>query len=186
MRVFNDLLLMGSREESESPGGGGGKGGGWDGVHSRWDSPCLGHLLHQATPIPLCSPSVEGHQILSLPTESFKSKDLSLITRAINKWTTAHKSSRQACFHHINIFFLGVLFSLQIFKVTLDHVYNYKTIIFTKYFKKLPLGTLSFFVRNWPRRNFTLRQYGFVYNHRTRNPEGGGVLNHPFSINYLK
>ena len=50
--------------------------------------------------------------ILLLPTERYKSKDVSIMTRAIKKWTTSHKSSRQARFHNINIFFLEV-FCLQ-------------------------------------------------------------------------
>ena len=32
----------------------------------------------------------------------------------------------RACFHHINIFFLGVLFGLQKSKVSLDRVYQCK------------------------------------------------------------
>ena len=62
--------------------------------------------------------------ILSLATERYKSKDISIMTRAINKWTTSHESSRRACFHHINIFFLEVIFGLQKSKGTFDRVYH--------------------------------------------------------------
>ena len=51
--------------------------------------------------------------VLSLPMERYKSKDISIMKRAIKKWPTSHESSRQAHFHHINIFFLEVLFGLQ-------------------------------------------------------------------------
>ena len=44
--------------------------------------------------------------ILSLPTERYKSKDISITTIAIKKWTTLHENSRRARFHHIIIFFL--------------------------------------------------------------------------------
>ena len=46
--------------------------------------------------------------ILSLPTERYKSKDISITTIEIKKWTTSHESLRRARFHHINIFFLEV------------------------------------------------------------------------------
>ena len=51
--------------------------------------------------------------ILSLPMESYKSKDISIMTRALNKLTTSHESSRLARFHHINIFFLELVFGIQ-------------------------------------------------------------------------
>ena len=44
--------------------------------------------------------------ILSLLTERDKSKNISLLTRAISKWTTLHKILRQAHFYHTNSFFL--------------------------------------------------------------------------------
>ena len=47
-----------------------------------------------------------GVSTLSLPMERYKSKDISVMTRAIKKWTTSHVSLRQARFHHIHIFFL--------------------------------------------------------------------------------
>ena len=44
--------------------------------------------------------------ILSLPTERYKSKDISIMIRAIKKWTTSHESSQRARFHHMNTFSL--------------------------------------------------------------------------------
>ena len=64
--------------------------------------------------------------ILSLPRERYKSKYISIMTRAINKWTTSHESLQRGCFHHINIYFLEVLFGLQKSKVALDRVYHCK------------------------------------------------------------
>ena len=62
--------------------------------------------------------------ILSIPMERYKSKDISIITRAINKWITSHGSLRRARFHHFSP--LEVLFGLQNSKVTLNHVYHCK------------------------------------------------------------
>ena len=41
----NGLMLTGRIEEADSPGGGGGKGGGWDGIHIRWNVPCPSNLF---------------------------------------------------------------------------------------------------------------------------------------------
>ena len=71
--------------------------------------------------------------ILSLPMERYKSKDISIMTRAINKWTTLHESFWWAHFHHIHIFFLEVLFCLQKSKVTLDRVHHCKVCCALKY-----------------------------------------------------
>ena len=49
--------------------------------------------------------------ILSLPMERYKSKDISIITRTINKWTTSHESSLRARFHNVNIFFMEFILS---------------------------------------------------------------------------
>ena len=44
--------------------------------------------------------------ILSLPTDRYQSKDISIMTKIIKKSTSSHESSLRAHFHHINIFFL--------------------------------------------------------------------------------
>ena len=62
--------------------------------------------------------------VLSLTTERYTSKDISIITRTIKKWTTSHKSSWRARFCHINIFFLEVIFGLKKSKGALDSVYH--------------------------------------------------------------
>ena len=51
--------------------------------------------------------------IILIPIERYKSKDVSITTKEIDKWTTSHESSRRARFHHMNIFFLEVIFGLQ-------------------------------------------------------------------------
>ena len=51
--------------------------------------------------------------ILSLPTERYKSKDISIMTRATKKWTKSYGSLRRAHFHHINIFFLEVFLACK-------------------------------------------------------------------------
>ena len=49
--------------------------------------------------------------ILSLPTERDKSQDISIMTRAINKWTTSHGSSRQVRLCYVSIIFLECFLS---------------------------------------------------------------------------
>ena len=44
-----------------------------------------------------------------------------------------------------------------------------------KKFKKFSPGTLRFSVRNLPSKRYTVRQYGFVYNHHSTHPGGGGL-----------
>ena len=51
--------------------------------------------------------------ILSLPMERYISKDISIMTRAINKWTTLHESFWWARFHHIHIFFLDLFLAFK-------------------------------------------------------------------------
>ena len=62
--------------------------------------------------------------ILSLTTERYKSKYMSIIIRAINKLTTSHESLQQARFHHINIIFLEGFFKIQKSKGILDGLYH--------------------------------------------------------------
>ena len=72
----------------------------------------------------------------------------------------------------------SIFISYAISRIADFERYNWlKTIIFIKSFNRSPLGTLSFFVRNRPRRNCTFRQYYFVYKHHTKNPVGVGSLN---------
>ena len=70
--------------------------------------------------------------ILSLPTERYKSKDVSIMTIAIKKWTTSRESSRRACFYHINMSFLEVFSGLQKSKGALDGVYHCELLTFFK------------------------------------------------------
>ena len=77
---------------------------------------CHFKVIHSLNNVPLLVSVLVS--ILSLPRDRYKSKDISTMTRAIKKWTTAH-SSQQAHFHHINIFFLKGFFGLQKSKGTL-------------------------------------------------------------------
>ena len=49
--------------------------------------------------------------ILSLPTERYKSKYISIMTIEIKKWTTSHESLWRARLHTINIFFLELFWA---------------------------------------------------------------------------
>ena len=72
---------------------------------------CRFQVIHSLNNFPLLLRACVS--TISLPTEIYTSNDISIMTRAIKKWTTPHEISQQARFHHIHIFFLDLFLAFK-------------------------------------------------------------------------